>query len=707
MPLTVLNSCSRRPGALCLSLVLGLVTLGLYLPMLRNGFVDFDDQAYITDNPEVTGGLNRQGIVWAFHTFEQGNWHPLTWISHMLDCQLFGVNPAGHHLVNALFHAANTVLVFWLLRRMTGRLWPSALAAALFGWHPLHVESVAWASERKDVLCAFFWLLTMLAYTAYVKRPRPATYGLALVLFACALMSKPMAVTLPCVLLLVDFWPLNRWLPLPGTATGNLPEAGGEPVTTGNATVRVVNGQVRGWWRRGTGLALEKAPFFLLALADAALTYAAQKSAGAVTSSLALPFPYRLGNAVWSYLRYVSNAVCPAGLSLVYPYKAHLPVFLVAVSVALLVVWSVLFLAWWRRFPYLVTGWFWFVGTLVPTIGLIQVGAQSMADRYMYLPSIGLFIAVVWGLADWVQFQPRWLRPVQLAGALALLGCLLLTSIQISYWRNTITLFTHTIEETGDNGVAYYCLGLGYQKTGDKATALGLYSKSVEVEPGYFPAQFSLGKLLLEYGKVAGGRQHLDLAERLAGRNPQLQYNLGMTLMTAGNHAGAMPHFAAAVRWAPDNPDFHAALGYALQTLTNLNGALLELNRALALQPADQYARYCLASVLTEAGRTNEALAQYELLVQRAPKDPETHFNLGLARLDDGQFAAAQQEFERELQLSPYETRGHYRLAQALAGEGQWVTAAAEYREVIRQLPNFAPASTELAALLAAHPQPK
>ena len=254
-------------------------------------------------------------------------------------------------------------------------------------------------------------------------------------------------------------------------ATGNLPEAGGEPVTTGNATVRVVNGQVRGWWRRGTGLALEKAPFFLLALADAALTYAAQKSAGAVTSSLALPFPYRLGNAVWSYLRYVSNAVCPAGLSLVYPYKAHLPVFLVAVSVALLVVWSVLFLAWWRRFPYLVTGWFWFVGTLVPTIGLIQVGAQSMADRYMYLPSIGLFIAVVWGLADWVQFQPRWLRPVQLAGALALLGCLLLTSIQISYWRNTITLFTHTIEETGDNGVAYYCLGLGYQKTGDKATA--------------------------------------------------------------------------------------------------------------------------------------------------------------------------------------------------------------------------------------------
>jgi tetratricopeptide (TPR) repeat protein len=690
-----------------LGLLLGLVTLGLYLPMLGNDFVDFDDQAYISDNPQVTAGLSRPGIVWAFHTFEQGNWHPLTWISHMLDCQLFGVNPAWHHLVNALFHAVNTVLVFWLLRRMTGRLWPSALVAALFGWHPLHVESVAWASERKDVLCAFFWLLTLLAYTAYVKRPRPGIYALALGLFACALMSKPMAVTLPCVLLLLDFWPLNRWLPLPEAATGNPPEAGGEPVIPGNGAAPGVNAWTGGLWRRGAALVLEKVPFFVLSLADAVVTYAAQKSAGAVTSSIALPCPYRLGNALWSYLRYVSNTVCPAGLSLVYPYKTHLPMFLVTVSAALLVVWSGLFLAWWRRFPYLVTGWFWFVGTLVPTIGLIQVGAQSMADRYMYLPSIGLFIVAVWGLADWVRLQPRWLRPVQLASALALLGCLVLTSIQIAYWRNTITLFTHTIEETGDNGVAYYCLGLGYQKAGDKPTALGLYSKSVEVEPGYFPAQFSLGKLLLEYGKVAEGRQHLDRAEQMAGRNPQLQYNLGMTLMTAGNHADAMPHLAAAVRWAPDNPDFHAALGYALQTMTNLDGALRELNRALALQPDDHYARYCLASVLTEAGRTNDALVQYELLVQRDPADPETHFNLGLARLENGQFTEAQTEFERELQLAPAETRGHYRLAQALAGQGQWARAAAEYREVARQLPNYAPAKTELTALLAAHPELK
>jgi tetratricopeptide (TPR) repeat protein len=703
MASTVLFSDLRRPTALSLSLLLGLVTLGLYLPMLGNGFVDYDDGGYIKDNPEVKAGLSGHSVRWAFHSFEQGNWHPLTWISHMVDCQLFGVNPAGHHLVNALLHTANTVLVFWLLRRMTGRLWPSALVAAFFGWHPLHVESVAWASERKDVLCAFFWLLTMLAYVRYVERPQLGRYVLALLLFACALMAKPMAVTLPCVLLLVDFWPLNRWRPLPHPAAA----ADGEPVARADGKASVPDFEATRGGRRWAGLILEKLPFFALALADAGVTYLAQKEVGAVTSSLALPFPYRLGNALWSYLRYVSNTVCPAGLALVYPYKAHLPMFLVGVSTALLIVWSGLFLMWWRRFPYLVTGWFWFVGTLVPTIGLIQVGTQSMADRYMYLPSIGLFIVLVWGLAEWVRFQPRWLKPVQGAGALALTACLVLTSIQILYWRDTITLFTHSIEETGDNGVAYFCLGIQYEKAGNKTLALALFSKSVAVEPGYFPAQFSLGKLLLENGHAAEGHQHLDLAEAMAGRNPLLQYNLGTMLMTAGNPAGALPHLAAATRGQPENADFHAALGYALETITNLNGAMGELNRALALQPDNHYARYCLASVLTEAGRTNDALAQYELLVQQDPTDPETHFNLGLARLENGQWAAAQAEFEQELRLAPTEARGHYRLAQAQAGQGQWSKAAAEYREVIHRLPDFAPAKTELMALLAAHPPPK
>jgi Tfp pilus assembly protein PilF len=678
-----LSSCFRRHPVLILSVVLGLVTLGLYLPTLDNRFVNYDDGGYITDNSEVKAGLNFRSIHWAFHSFEQGNWHPLTWMSHMLDCQLFGVNPAGHHLVNAVIHALNTVLVFWLLRRMTGRLWPSALVAALFGWHPLHVESVAWASERKDVLSAFFWLLTMLAYAAYVKRPRASVYILALALFAGALMSKPMAVTLPFVLLLLDFWPLNRWMPLP---TENRPESDLESATAVSVAGPTASVGIKSLCQQGAVLVREKLPFFALALADAVVTYVAQKSAGAVTSSLALPFPYRLGNALWSYLRYVSNTVCPAGLALIYPYKAHLPIFLVAVSTTLVIVWSVLFLAWWRRFPYLVTGWFWFLGTLVPTIGLIQVGTQSMADRYMYLPSIGLFILLVWGLAEWVKFHPRWLKTVQIAGALALVGCLILTTIQIKYWRNTITIFTHTIEETGDNGVAYFCLGLEYLNDGDKATALELFSKSVEIEPGYFPAQFSLGKLLLENGRAAEGHQHLDLAEAMAGKNPQLQYNLGTMMMNAGNHAEALKHLAAAVHGAPENADFHAALGFALQSMTNLDGAIGELNRALALQPDNHYARYCLASVLTQAGRTNDALAQYELLVQRDPKDPETHFNLGLA---------------------PTEGRGHYRLAQALAGEGQWAAAAAEYQTTIKSLPKYAPAQSELAALLAAHPQPK
>ena len=685
---------ARRRSSLIICLVLGLVTFALYLPIVRNDFVYYDDQGYITDNPHVSKGLSWPNIAWAFKSGEQANWHPLTWISHMADCQFFGLNPAGHHFTNVLFQTVNTLLVFFLLKQMTGKIWPSAFVAAFFGWHPLHVESVAWASERKDVLSAFFWLLTMMAYVRYVKKPRVDIYLLALVLFACALMSKPMAVTLPFALLLLDFWPLNRFVPA-GTSTNQ------------NAGADVPVEKRSSPWLRGVFLVFEKLPFFALTAADCLITYLVQNHGNAVLPMTALPFSYRLANALWSYLRYVSSTFYPSGLAIIYPYKAHLPVALVGSSIVLLVVWSVLFLCWRKKFPWLLTGWFWFLGTLIPAIGLVQVGAQSMADRYMYIPSIGLFILIIWSANDLIHFHPSSRKFVLFIGTVALAACVAATSLQISYWRNTITLFAHAIEVTGDNPVAYCCLGAGYEDNGDQATALALYQKSVEIEPNYLPAQFRFGLSLLKNGNYQAAETHFDSARKMAGWNPQMEFNVAVALVKAGRSTEGLGDLRTLVQNEPNDPQNHYYLGFALEKATNTSEAILEFSNALQLQPGYSEARYGLADALITAGRTNEALAQYRTEVKLHSNDPEAHYNLGLTLLDNHQFADAEKEFTVELQLSHAELRAHYRLAQALAGEGKFADAVSQYHETLRILPDFPDAEKELNALLAAHPELK
>ncbi len=374
-----------------IAIVLATVTLLVYLPVLRNGFVNYDDPDYILNNPHVKAGLTWSGIAWAFQSTEADNWHPLTWISHMADCQIFGLNPAGHHLVNVLLHAANTLLLFVLLNRLTGALWRSALVAALFAWHPLHVESVAWASERKDVLSAFFWMLTLLAYAKHAAGDKCQVtrtggflsrvtghlsphYFLAVFLFACGLMSKPMVVTLPFVLLLLDFWPLKR-------------------ITIHGSRITIAR------------LIAEKIPFFVLTIASCVVTRIAQS--GAVWSGASLPFSFRLENALMSYVRYLGKMFWPADLALIYPYPHQWPLPAVIAAGLLLGLISVLAVLRAGRFPYLAVGWFWFLGTLVPAIGLVQAGIQSMADRYTYLPGIGLFIVVAWGLNDLLNSRPQ------------------------------------------------------------------------------------------------------------------------------------------------------------------------------------------------------------------------------------------------------------------------------------------------------------
>ncbi len=519
----------KLTAIICLALAVG--TFAVYFPTVWHQFINYDDPDYILDNPHVNTGLTWPGILWAFKSSYSANWHPLTWISHMMDCQMFGLNPAGHHLVNVMFHTANTLLLFILLNNMTGAIWRSALVAALFGWHPLHVESVAWASERKDVLSAFFWMLTLIAYASYIKaRLRPdhskavISYLLALLMFACGLMSKPMVVTLPFVLLLLDFWPLERFY-----------------------------GKDSKFNFQNSGkLILEKIPFFALMFGSCLMTLHAQK--GALWTG-SLPLSFRLANTAMSYVRYTSKIFLPTDLAIIYPYPHYWPLMGVLAAVAVLVMLTLVFLLQAKRFPYLIVGWLWFLGTLVPVIGLVQVGVQAMADRYTYLPSIGIFILAVWGMNGLFSASARKTEICALIGGAALIACLLLTSIQVRYWQNSLTLFIHTVQVTKDNYAAYDCLGKTLHKLNKIQEAQAVLQKAVDIEPDFPMAQFDLGMNSLNYGDFTGASNHLAIAVQLWPSNPTMQYDFGVFLMQNGHLKEAGEHFKAAVANQPDFPE--------------------------------------------------------------------------------------------------------------------------------------------------------
>jgi protein O-mannosyl-transferase len=517
----------RLIAVVCLVLAVG--TFAVYWPILWHAFLNYDDPDYILDNPHVKSGLTWSGIIWAFQpNAYAANWHPLTWISHMLDCRLFGLQPAGHHFVNVLFHTANTLLLFILLNNLTGAIWRSAFVAALFAWHPLHVESVAWASERKDVLSAFFCMLSLIVYTKYAatnkNRPSPVSvlsfvrsgfYWLALLFFACGLMSKPMVVTLPFVLLLLDFWPLQRF------SHSSIPR-----------------------------LIIEKIPLFFLMFASCLMTLFVQK--GALWSSATLPFQFRLANALMSYVRYISKIFCPTKLSLIYPYPHSWPPGGVIATAAILVILSVIFILQARRFPYLIVGWLWFLGTLVPVIGLVQVGVQSIADRYTYLPSIGIFILVVWGVNDLLDSSARKITISAFAGAGILITSLMLTAFQLRYWQNSLTIFAHTVAVTEDNYAADDCLGKTLHNMGQFDKARIFYAEAVQLEPTYPMAQFDLGMNLLATGDSNGASNHLATAVQLWTGNPVIQYDFGVFLLQHGQTNNAITHFNAALAAKPD-----------------------------------------------------------------------------------------------------------------------------------------------------------
>lgn len=551
-------------------LCLVLVTLALFWPSTTHDYIAFDDGQYASQNTHVTDGLSLAGLKWAFTSTYTANWHPLTWLSLMLDSSVFGTFAGGHHLTNILLHTLNTLLLFLLLLRMTKMTGPSFIVAALFGWHPAHVESVAWISERKDVLSTLFFLLTLIAYARFAVEPpktgpRKIYYALALALFALGLMSKPMLVTLPFVLLLLDYWPLERIAKfgIPGSALANA-RTECPPLP----------------WR---GILLEKLPFFALAFAACVMTLKAQGT-GAIRSVAEVPVGFRLLNALTAYSSYLGMAFWPAKLSIFYllPDKAAI---LPAVCSGILLAattYAAFRLRW--RSPWLLFGWLWFLGTLVPVIGLVQVGSQALADRYTYIPLIGLFVAVVWGVDSFLERSGARAIAVGMA-TFALAACLVLTRRQLGFWHNDVTLFGHAVNVTPDNYLVQFELGAALDKTGRTDEAVEHYSACLRLNPGYELGHYRLGLALTGMGKPDEAAFHFSEALKRDPNSEELHNDLGVVFAQQGRNEAAIAELKRAMQINPDYPQPYINYGNILQKLGRPAEALTNYYRAQALEP--------------------------------------------------------------------------------------------------------------------------
>ncbi len=572
----------KRSTILCLLLILA--TLAFYNPIIHNSFTNFDDNVYITANPHVRSGLTWSTVKWAFTSFDAANWHPLTWLSHALDCELFKLNPLGPHYVNVLFHAANAVLLFLLLQAATGATWPSIFVAALFALHPINVESVAWAAERKNVLSMFFFLLAMNAYLPYVRKPGARRLMPVVVLFAIGLMAKPEIITLPFVLLLWDYWPLGRvtWR---GSKSHGVLEIPARPFSH---------------------LVLEKIPLFLLSASSAVITLLAQKSGHAVRAASA---EARFANALVAYARYLGKAFWPSRLAVTYPHLGvMLPAWQIIGSAALLVILTGLVL-YWRERRYLAVGWFWFLGTLVPVIGLVQVGLQAMADRYAYLSLIGLFVGVTWAVSDLAQqrkISPAWLIAPSLA-TLATLG--MATSRQVGYWRNSETLWRHTLSVTAGNYAAHDALGHALAEQGRVDDAIDQF-KAAQALNGYsssgmvWVAKYELAHDYVQ-DAIAELKQAASTAEDKSSRAQALSC-LGSAYMQAHDVASARMSYAAALQQNPDDPGALIGTGLLAERDGDNPLAVARLSRATQIEPTD-VGYLLLAHSLRRSGRDSDA----------------------------------------------------------------------------------------------------
>jgi len=674
---------------------------------LHHEFVNYDDGPYVYANPKILNGLTPGNFAWAFTHVHAANWHPLTTISHMLDCQFYGLQPWGHHLTNILLHAAAAILLFFALRELTGdgdavvptgrddagrdrrsrlqdrgAFWASAFVAVLFAIHPLRVESVAWIAERKDVLSGVFFMLSLFAYARYARSSRFSLgrYATVLVLFALGLMCKPTLVTVPFVLLLLDYWPLGRWQRAEGKGR---------------------RAEVRSPWSVVSGLVLEKIPFFVLSGASCVATILAQKEALAPVREV--PFQERLGNAVVAYAEYVVEMVYPANLAVLYPYPKSGPnVAEVVLALLLLPIVSVILFRWRKTYPFALTGWLWFLGMLVPMIGIVQVGSQPMADRYTYLPQIGLYILVTWGAMELFK-NWRHKREVLPVVALLLIGALITRSyLQAGYWRDSETLWRHTVDVTHDNYIAQNNLAGTLLEKGQLNEAITHYREALEIKPDVAEVQSNLGNALVREGNVEEAVVHLQKALQIDPAYAEAYNFFGNALMKKGQAAEAVRYYEKAVKLDTSYADAHNNLAVAFSRSGEFEQAIAHYRKAVAIQPGSAEMQVNLGNALARKGDWAGAIACYQaaLSTERdSGKAAKILNNLGGALERIGKRDEAFEQFNKAVQMNGDYPEAHCNLARMLAQQGHRDEAVAHLKQALRLRPGYEQARKQLREL--------
>jgi tetratricopeptide (TPR) repeat protein len=645
--------------------MLALATAGVYYQVYSFEFVNYDDAEYVYQNPYLKNGITASAVKWAFTTGYACFWHPLTWLSHALDWQLFGNNPAGHHIISVIFHVANTLLVFWVFKKMTNAVEASAFVAALFALHPLHVESVAWVSERKDVLSTFFWLLTMWAYVRYVRRTSVSGYLLMVVFFALGMMSKPMLVTLPFVLLLLDYWPLGRFDKPRHKTTGFL--------------------------------IIEKIPLFAIAFGASIVAYIVQKQGKAITTGENYTFLIRLANGCISYMQYIIKMIWPTRLAMFYPHPGrNVSVLYAVISAVILLAVTILMIRFSKGRRYLFTGWFWYIGTLVPVIGLVQVGSHAMADRYSYITLTGLFIIIAWGLPELLSKWRYRKIVLGIAAVMVLMAMGIGTYLQVGYWKNNFALFTHAIEVTQDNYTAYNNLGTTYIDLGRYQDAIESLKQAIRINRNCTEAYNNLG---VAFNKLGLWQDAVDTFKQVIRVKPdcaKVHCNLGVAYGGIGSYQDALEIYKRAVIIDPALAEAHCGIGAAYLDLGRYQDAIEPLKQAIRIERNYTDAYYNLGVAFNKLGRWQESIDAFKQVIRVKPDWAEVHYNLGVAYGGIGSYQEEIESYKQAISIKSDYADAHYNLGFSCGVLGLHQESIDSFKQAISIKPDWAEAHFNL-----------
>lgn len=642
---------------------LALTTYAVYSQVHTYSFVLYDDYSYVKKNPHIVNGFNPDSISWAFTSGHASNWHPITWLSHMLDVQFFGINPGKYHLTSLFFHIANTILLFLVFRKMTGNLLKSGFVAALFALHPMHVESVVWIAERKDVLSTFFWMLTMFSYVMYTRRPGIKRYIPVVIFYIMGLMSKPMLVTLPFVLLLMDFWPLERI---------------GYTVASNNTT-----GKSYDLKESASLIVCEKIPLLVFAAISCFVTIRVQSGGKAVGSLDVFPITDRLFNALISYVGYIGKMIWPVNLCVIYPYPAVVSGLLAVVACLLLLLISISAIRTAKLYPWFITGWLWYLGTLFPVIGLVQIGSQSMADRYTYVPFIGLFVIMAWGVPE-IMAKYRWQKLTRVFLFTVLIPAMMAVSwFQVRHWKDSIALFERAINVTTDNYVAHSNLGIAYAEIGSIEKAICHYNKTLELYPDFISTHNNLGIALSSTGRYDEAIEHYFKALQIDPGYATAHRNLCNAMAALDNFEHLLSRYLMTFQNYPGQEIALYKLGIALSEHGRMSEAINFYFQALAVNPDMPYVHNNIGTILASQGKLYEAVKHYSEAIQIYPDFARAHKNMGVALIRIGKIDEAISHFKKALVIIPDDADADRNLKMALTFQGKINTAAVEFQKTL------------------------